>query len=998
MTLQSSRIAARLLIATLLLAGPAPGFGYASFTPDSQPVGWLAQAAVTSFDLSSNNEIVYSPGYYRSDWSGNLFAYPVSSTGVVDRPGEIWGNGAGPLIDGQNYATGRRIVTMKDDGTKVAFRWASLSAAQQATIGNATDGPKILNYVRGDRSNEAPAGNQYRVRGSVLGDILHSRPLYVPGTHKMVYVGANDGMLHAINADDGSEAYAYVPSMLIPKLKNLAPLASAGYTHTHFVDASPNAGSAVISGASKTILVGGLGAGGKGLYALDITSDAAAAPTTEAAASSRILWEITPTRISGSASTAYAKLGYTYGVPVIAKANSGSGQSAVFMPNGYLSTAGTAVLYVIDATNGSLIRAIDTASGSAGSPNGLSGITAIDTNADGRVDYIYGGDLDGQLWKFDVTSSATSSWTATLLYTTSPVQPIVVPPSASLHPSGGYMVNFATGALFTAADEISTTTYYAYGIHDGGSGTTLITQTMTNKTYTDAGYTGPDQDVRVTTDNAPNWSTDKGWKVALPAGERVVGDTSFIESSRFYFTSTNPTVNPTGDPAGENWLYELDYLTGGVTVTTPFFDLNRDLLLNNSDRVKNGAGSPIAGAGGIPVAKKLEAGVVSQPVLVELQQLNTTLFQQNPNSVAPVPPNDLGVSGGHFDIDHYYSGGSKTATWKSQKHIHEYDDIYDVTGVNFLNASSAALNLAFSVTSTSTPFKILIGNQYLNPAAKVKIGAVGAYTALKSYTNLATSTDATAVLAAQPVYTRATVTNFLFNLPLDAFASKDWWGDGGAPRAGLIPTQTGCVIKMSWTSSSTPTAAQWDPTPGRQGERHNGALTFQVIKSTTPASALELNVAGDARYGWRVKRTDHNTYVLAEYTAFWHHPNGLCYKAADTAWTPAPEQDFVSDAKPADPAAGSADPTDGSFTGGSVVSTTTTTVNNVTTTITLYADSTTLRIVTTNNADGSKTIVTTNPDGTTSTVTLTQGTVFSGADESALRPRTGRVSWREMYR
>jgi hypothetical protein len=385
---------------------------------------------------------------------------------------------------------------------------------------------------------------------------------------------------------------------------------------------------------------------------------------------------------------------------------------------------------------------------------------------------------------------------------------------------------------------------------------------------------------------------------------------------------------------------------------------------------------------------------------VELAQLNTTLFQQNPNSVPPVPPPDQGVSGGHFDVDHYYASGN----WASQKHFHEYDDTFNVTGVNFLNASAGELNLALSVPSTATQFKILIGNQYLNPAAKVKIGGSGAYVALKSYTNLATSPSpgAAAVLAAQPVYTRSNISNFMFNLPLDAFASKDWWGDGTAARAGLQPTQTGCVNKMSWKSSSTPTAAAWDPTPGTLGQRHNGALNFQVIRNDPvlcPSSALELNVPLDPRYGWRVTRAKHNACVLAEYTTFWHHPNGQCYQASDPTWTQAPPQDFTGGAKAVPPAAGSSDPEDGIFgNSGPVVSTTTTVVNNVTTTVTLYGDGTTMTIATTHNADGSKTVVTTNPDGTTTVITINGGALFSGADESGLRPRTGRISWREMYR
>jgi hypothetical protein len=238
-------------------------------------------------------------------------------------------------------------------------------------------------------------------------------------------------------------------------------------------------------------------------------------------------------------------------------------------------------------------------------------------------------------------------------------------------------------------------------------------------------------------------------------------------------------------------------------------------------------------------------------------------------------------------------------------HVHEYDDKYDVTGVNMLNASDPGFNLAqVPVILSTTQFKILVMNQYLNPAATLAIGNVTGYESVKTYGNLASQTDAATLLAGLPVYTPATITNLIYNLPLDAFFTKDWWGDGGAARAGLIPTQTGCVNKVDMTGLSIP--------PGPNGERHNGALTIQLIKAGTPAGALELNhselkhhtITGDAgtdislaervKYGWRVKLADFNQYVLAEYTSFWHHPNGKCYGVI--GWLQNPPQDLNSNA------------------------------------------------------------------------------------------------------
>ena len=226
---------------------------------------------------------------------------------------------------------------------------------------------QIVNYIRGDRANEKPLGANYRKRSGVLGDIIHSRPIFVDhATDPRVYVGANDGMLHAFDADTGDEVFAYVPSFFISPVaatsfSHVKALTVDPYVHNYFVDASPNARKVTISGAAKTILVGGVGAGGKGLYALDITDPTAAS---EAAAASKILWEITPTTINNVASTAYADLGYTYGIPVIAKLNDGTWVAIV--GNGYNNTGGNqAVLYVINLLTGAKIAGDRTTSPSA---------------------------------------------------------------------------------------------------------------------------------------------------------------------------------------------------------------------------------------------------------------------------------------------------------------------------------------------------------------------------------------------------------------------------------------------------------------------------------------------------------------------------------------------------------------------------------------------------------------------------------------------------------
>lgn len=1291
----------QLLGALVLLGMTAVFFKLAvaitAFTPQNQPTGYVAQDEVSNYNLTGGNETLYRPEYEKEFWSGNLYAYPVDAAGNVDIASERWSGGAKVHIDTQNYSSGRLIATMKDDGTKIPFLSANMSAAQQgalaATIQSTSyTSTQIVNFLRGDRSNEGSTA--LRQRASALGDIVHSRPYYVTdATTPTVFVGANDGMLHAVNATDGSERWAYVPSMLLSKMKNLA---ANPYTHDYYMDGQINIGNVTISGASKRVLAGGLGAGGKGLFALDITNLAAAA---ESDVASKILWEVTPTKVNyanPATANAYVNLGYTYGTPLIAKVHNGASTiDVVIIGNGYNdNTTGNyqAFLYVIDVSNGQLVRAIQAGtSGTAGSPNGLSSSTALDNDSDGAVDVVYAGDLNGTLWRFDVENIDPAAWSATAKFTTSPAQPITSTPGIALHPNGGYMISFGTGAIFTTADTTDTSVHYVYGIWDGApvANTTLVTQTLEERSYTDGTTTTR---VRRSTAIAPNWNSggNKGWKVALPAGERVLGEGSFTENGRFYFSSHNPTVayavpNTTTTVYGENWLMELNYLSGGSS-TQPFLDMDGNLLLNDSDRIKYTAtdtlpagkavGDPIPGTDGIPVGKWLSRGVQSQPILVQLQTLNTTLFNQNPDVTFPAVSVERGVAGGHFDEDVYYGspicgsttsggsgatatitvgstgsslpatlggilvdgnsivgalttsditngtasstnattiknkvGGGFTATvsgstitvtapvgvsyngktftflpgtsqagsagtpavrptgliifgggttssssnakinddlsgsksvkvggtsassntitigksqtpsqaastvaneigtggtikayvggnsitprcasqssnvvclvdtstygngssvtigstsnfntltvstsatsggdpgsaatgWddfapaltggtfsggadgtvssysscQSDSHTHQYDDKFDKTGVNMLNASVSALNLSNGITSTSTQFKVLAQNQYLSPAVKIHIGnpsyvynVDSGYTSIKNFV-----TSANLDITTLPTYDRSNIGSLAINMPVDAFTPKNWWGNGDV-RVGLHPTETGCVKRSAGTGDSNLYQPVMPPANGVDGPgvdgsaangwagaRHNGALVIQIIKAATPQSAIEENVAGRPEYGWRVKKEFHDAYVLTEYTTFWHHPTSGCY--GDATWSKNPGTDSGS-STPVTPAAGSTDPKIGDLSGGggTVASTTTTVQGNVTTITITYLDDTTATIVRTANDDGTVTIVTTDASGnvTTEIVANTSGSVRTGGDERGLQARTGRVSWHELIR
>ncbi|MFA6970209.1 MAG: PilC/PilY family type IV pilus protein [Gallionella sp.] len=1178
-----------------------------TFVPANQPIGYVAQDEVTNYILTSGNETLFRTEYKRDYWGGNLYAYPVDAVGNVQTGTDSWGGGTSVHIGAQNWDTGRFIATLNATGVAVPFRAASLSgpettagtqqASLKATINTtAYTSTQIVNFLRGDRSNEGPTG--MRPRSSVLGDIIHSRPYYVSDTtNPTVFVGSNDGMLHAINTATGQERWAYVPSMLIGKLKTLAYNpndAALTYAHDYFIDGQINI--AAIASGAKRVLVGGLGGGGKGLFALDITGSTGLAATSDADVAGKILWEITPSKVSfgggTTATTDYARLGYSYGTPSIVKINNGgTPMDVVIIGNGY-DDAGTgeSYLYVINAATGGLVKAIQAGTTGAANANGLSNPAALDTNGDGYVDRVYAGDLNGTMWKFNLSSSTVSNWSSSALLVTSPAQSITTTPGVALHPNGGYMVSFGTGRVFTGSygtynpttstwttastgDLADTSVNYVYGVWDGApvANTAALTQTLTERSYTTAGATTR---VRRSTANQPNWASGgtKYWKVALPAGERVIGEGSFTENGRFYFIGYNPTIAPyrvpgtTTDVFGENWLMELNYLTGGSS-TTPFLDMDSNLLLNDADRITyitgdtlpagKAVGDPILSPSedGIPVGKWLSRGVQSQPILVQLQTLNTTLFNQNPDVIFPPSTTvSRGVAGGHFDVDNFYGtnnnctglGGAGTQAqgyidftysndknlsnfsitiggvsvldsndppsksrggledWVAQHfvsadytakstnskvritksvagvatpaivvsatglsssdytitafsggadpaaslysasgtncdyvtHHHEYDDEFDKTGVNMLNASDAKYNLSRAITSAATGFKVLMMNQYLSPAVSLHIGnssynpsSSAGYVSVKNY-QASSGFDVTTA----PSYNMNTIGSLAINMPVDAFAIKDWWGTGDA-RVGLHSVSPQCTWSDSGVGADmyqpvTPPANGTDgpgTTGTTTGARHNGVLTVQIIKGTTPASAVEENVSGRPEYGYRVKHANFYDYVLVEYIFYWHHPRNVCYDTAGTAWkqtnnngdawntvtlmtgsgwTKAPPEDNAVSTANSTPATGSTDPKLGVLgSTGTVSSSSTSVAGNVTTTTINYTDGTRQTIVQTANSDGTVTITTTMyaadntvTSTTTSVVANAAGSVKTGGDERGLQARTGRVSWHELIR
>jgi type IV pilus assembly protein PilY1 len=668
-----------------------------SITADT---GSSAAVAVNAGTISSNSS-VYQAKFESGFWLGSLLSYPIQTSGTVSTTHD-WD--AGQKLAEQEFDTGRTIFTFKPSGNVgIPFVWPSNPASPSATEMDTTQsawlnynpvtatadvpsqGEARLDYLRGDGSNEGALGLGYRARSricsydaqqkpvycavpaagattGVLGDTINSAPLYVGrspfsytdnsyATYRtstasrtpMVYVGANDGMLHGIEAATGVEKFAYVPSSVY---RNLSRLTAANYAHRFFVDGDPIAGDVRIAtnvtgsnpGGWTTILVSTLRKGGQGVFALDI-SDPSTFTQTPTNAANTVLWEFTDTNDRD--------LGYTYSqVQIVRMAND---KWAAIFGNGYNNTdadgnaslTGNAVLYILyieDGVDGWAAGdwvKIDTGVGitvTNTTPNGLATPTATDVDRDGKVDFIYGGDLRGNMWRFDVRSNNDSQWTMVanhkVVFTAKDsggiAQPITARPTIGLHPASlaGYMVYFGTGKYMETTDATSagSTTQTFYGVWDDINGLSGITPPSTRAGLLQQTVVGTPiingSDYRIISDNAMVWRAGSpapspsyvGWYLDLPTlGERQVTN-PVLRGSRAIFT----TVIPSNDPCtngGEGWLMELDIANGGRLDETPF-DTNGDMIFDNNDKTSFGTGTVATGG------TRFKTGIPSAPVIL----------------------------------------------------------------------------------------------------------------------------------------------------------------------------------------------------------------------------------------------------------------------------------------------------------------------------------------------------------------------------------------------
>ncbi len=469
---------------------------------------------------------------------------------------------------------------------------------------------QAIAYLRGDPSLEGNKDTPLRTRTTRLGDIVNSTPvisaptddygfrsLYDASTQKydaagyaaylktkasrsnMVYVGANDGMLHAFNGTTGVEQFAYIPQTVLGHMGNLLfPYRAEDkddqdFQHRYYVDGPVTVSDVAYSSSSwATVLVGTPGAGGKGAFALDVTT-----PT-----SFSRLWEIND---RNSDSAIASNIGNVLGKPVIVPVRNTSGVvswKAIF-GNGYGSTNGKAVLFVVDVKSGKVTLLPAAETGVAGS-NGLGNVVVLDrwggskldTQArDGYADTVYAADQKGAVWKFDLRSmTADPTSTRTLATVTTPMfvakddadnrQPIIGGLQVAAGSGGGVMVYFGTGAFSFKSDAADKTQQTLYGVLDRASA--AVTTALSRADLMQQKITGTQDGARTTT--ALALAAGKlGWYLDLTdTGERFVGNPE-IENGIVFFPTFQPNTTDSCGTGGTNWLYGLNSLTGGAALS-----------------------------------------------------------------------------------------------------------------------------------------------------------------------------------------------------------------------------------------------------------------------------------------------------------------------------------------------------------------------------------------------------------------------------------------------
>ncbi|RMX03031.1 hypothetical protein D8I35_17825 [Corticibacter populi] len=553
-----------------------------------QSTGSASGASTSTLDLvAGSDNVAYEASYTTLVWSGDVVAWPIDGTTAEVDGDAIWS--AATQLASTSYSS--RTIWFNQGGNLTSFTWANLQGSHASSFASLcsslklsqcsslsssnktllNNGEHVVNFLRGQRSYEVASNSTsplFRTRDSLLGDIINSKPIYVgapPFSYTdsgytafktaqasrtpMVYAGANDGMLHAFNANTGKEQWAYVPTAVIPNLYYLADKnygTNSSYPHRYYVDGKTVQADVYWDGEWRTMLVGGLNAGGQSYYALDITSPE----------SPKLLWEFTD-----------SNLGLSYGVPIVTKLADGTW--VVAFSSGYNNTSGDGKghLYVVSARSGEILRNIATTAGSPDTPSGLAQLNAwVSSSADNTVLRFYGGDMLGNVWRFDVDDLVQPYQSALLLAQMQDAsgngQPITTEPKLR-EISSQPVVVVTTGRYLGTSDIADDQVQSIAAIRDPltatGWGVVRTSGDFVEQNITINGTAASNASV-----GTVSWSSGAGWWLDFPqAGERVFVAAEWAGSRLIVSTAI-----PSGDvcsSGGASWLYYFTISSGAVT-------------------------------------------------------------------------------------------------------------------------------------------------------------------------------------------------------------------------------------------------------------------------------------------------------------------------------------------------------------------------------------------------------------------------------------------------
>jgi Tfp pilus tip-associated adhesin PilY1 len=609
-----------------------------------------AGVSVNSYKIKSDLRL-YQSFYSTRGWSGWLKAFKLekdsSSALVIDdenndgKPDVLW-NTNDFMAHGSFLPAARKILIKDKNGPAVEFYYENLSKSlksvfdpnvlsSEISVKKAAEEnvEKTVDYLRG----ESVPG--FRKRQTALGDIIHSSPVK---WGKTVYAGANDGMLHGFDESSGKERFGFIPSFV---LENLSCLTKHDYTHKYFVDHSP-----VIERISKSskelrktedILVCGLGKGGKGYFALNLKNENIDADqitmTSSENLSELFKWEFPKNDTNPKD---IADMGFSFSRPVIVKSNIKSHPYIVVFGNGYNSINQDSGIFILDAFTGELITKIMT---NSPGDNGMSTPAVVDSDNNSTGDFVFCGDLKGNLWKFDISKKVSSkieaknNWGCFYksvsdeprpLFTarfSNQIQPITTKPDIAKHKYyHGYIVVFGTGKFLGKNDMDDLSRQTVYGIWDFGDQKDEFIGTISrpdvfspdSKTYITniadvyllnqsidykSSFSGVSadsafSDLEILSDNKLIWKLKKisgkevfldldkgsyaGWYFDLPEmGERIVQDPKVVAGKAVFNSYVPQSALQMCTSGGYSWFHEIN-VQDGSRLDSPSFDINSD--------------------------------------------------------------------------------------------------------------------------------------------------------------------------------------------------------------------------------------------------------------------------------------------------------------------------------------------------------------------------------------------------------------------------------------